>query len=466
MAILSISVDEAVATAPPRSGAITAAPVVRHAAILLFPLDVLALGAPLALQAVPLRSAITMLIAAIGLLAIGGTYRRRLNPSVLDDLPRLLVPVLLALSVAVVLPQEHDRDRLGAAIATGAVALVAERTAAYALVRRRRRRGVETRNTVIVGAGAIGLELHRLLGEHRQYGLRPLGLVDDVDDTGSVPVLGGLDDLQRIVYQHNAQVVVVAFGPTAEQEMIATLRAAVGMDVDVYVVPRFFELGLAPNSADIEQIWGIPVYRARRAALTTMSWRVKRFCDVVVSTVFLTMLAPLLGALALGVKLSSPGPILFRQVRVGQHGRPIEVLKFRSMKMNDDSDVKWTVDDDPRLTPIGRWLRRLSLDELPQLWNVLRGDMSLIGPRPERPHFVETFRQEVNGYGDRHRLPVGLTGLAQIHGLRGDTSIPERSRFDNYYIEHWSPWHDFKIIVRTITSVMRDALDRSPTPRP
>jgi exopolysaccharide biosynthesis polyprenyl glycosylphosphotransferase len=460
MAIISIPVGDATGTAgrTARAGARTRR---RHpVATVLVPLDLLALVAALTLRGESAASTLGVVGVALPLLAIGGTYRRRLCPSLLDDLPRLVVPILIALAAVVVLPGMGDRDRVGISVAFGATALVVGRAIAYESTRWRRRRGAEVRNTVVVGAGAIGLELHRLLGDHPEYGLRSVGLIDDVDDTDPVPLLGGLDDLGRIVHQRDATVVIVAFGPTAEQEMIATLRHAVSMDVDVYVVPRFFELGLAPNSVDIEQIWGIPVYRARRAALTTMSWRVKRFCDVVVSATMLLLLGPLLGALALAVRFTSPGPILFRQVRVGQHGRPIEVLKFRSMRVNDDSDVKWTVSDDPRLTPIGRWLRRLSLDELPQLWNVLAGDMSLIGPRPERPHFVETFRHEISGYGDRHRLPVGLTGLAQIHGLRGDTSIAERARFDNYYIEHWSPWHDMKIVVRTATSVVRDAFDR------
>lgn len=467
MAILSIPVGAAETTpASTNDAARLARGQVRPSAYLL-PLDAIALSVPLVLRGVPFRSGLLIAVVSISLLGVGGTYRRRLSPSVLDDLPRLLVPVLLAFALAVVIPATPDRDLLGGAVAVGAVALVSGRGAAYASVRAQRRRGYATRNTVIVGAGAIGLELHRQLGEHREYGLESIGLIDDVDDTGPVPVLGGLEDLPRIVRQHGAQVVIVAFGPRPEQEMIATLRAAVSLNVDVYVVPRFFELGLAPSSADIEQIWGIPVYRARRAALTTLSWRVKRFSDVIVSASLLLLFAPLLAALALAVKLSSPGPILFRQVRVGQHGRPIEVLKFRSMRVNDDSDVKWDVNDDPRLTPVGRWLRRLSLDEIPQLVNVLRGDMSLIGPRPERPHFVETFRHEVNGYGDRHRLPAGLTGLAQIHGLRGDTSITERARFDNYYIEHWSPWHDIKIVLRTMSAVVRDAVgrDRSSTRR-
>jgi lipopolysaccharide/colanic/teichoic acid biosynthesis glycosyltransferase len=186
----------------------------------------------------------------------------------------------------------------------------------------------------------------------------------------------------------------------------------------------------------------------------------KRVLDVIVAGAALTLTAPLFGLVALAVRLSSPGPILFRQKRVGQDGREIDVLKFRTLRRNEDSDTQWSVVGDARLTPVGRLLRRTSIDELPQLWSVLLGDMSLVGPRPERPFFVRRFSADVSGYKDRHRLPVGLTGWAQVHGLRGDTSIEERARFDNDYIEHWSLWRDLVILGRTLAEVVRSARAR------
>jgi lipopolysaccharide/colanic/teichoic acid biosynthesis glycosyltransferase len=171
--------------------------------------------------------------------------------------------------------------------------------------------------------------------------------------------------------------------------------------------------------------------------------------------VLLAVIAPLYAALALAVKLSSPGPVYFRQRRIAKNGREVEILKFRSMRLNNDSDTQWSVDDDQRVTAIGHILRKTSLDELPQLWNVLRGDMSLVGPRPERPHFVQKFEQEIPQYGDRHRVPVGLTGLAQVNGLRGDTSIDERAWFDNQYIENWSMGGDLVILARTAGAMIK-----------
>ena len=176
---------------------------------------------------------------------------------------------------------------------------------------------------------------------------------------------------------------------------------------------------------------------------------VKRGFDVAASAAGLLALSPLLGALALGVRLSGPGPVLFRQERVGRGGQPFTMLKFRSMYPNSEQDTAWSGAQDPRRTPFGRIIRKLSLDELPQLVNVLRGDMSLVGPRPELPHFVEEFSARVPNYQLKHRVRPGITGWAQVNGYRGDTSIEQRVAHDLWYIEHWSPWLDARILLRT-----------------
>jgi exopolysaccharide biosynthesis polyprenyl glycosylphosphotransferase len=185
----------------------------------------------------------------------------------------------------------------------------------------------------------------------------------------------------------------------------------------------------------------------------------KRAFDSAVSASLLLIAAPIFGVLALGVKLTSPGPVYFRQRRIGKKGREVEILKFRSMRVNSESDTQWSVNDDARVTKLGAFMRKTSLDELPQLWNVLRGDMSLVGPRPERPYFVERFEREVPGYGDRHRVPVGLTGLSQVNGLRGDTSIEDRAWFDNHYIENWSVGGDLAILARTAGAMIKQVRD-------
>jgi exopolysaccharide biosynthesis polyprenyl glycosylphosphotransferase len=206
-----------------------------------------------------------------------------------------------------------------------------------------------------------------------------------------------------------------------------------------------------------DEVWGIPLVRVRRAVYRSPWWKVKRLVDIAVSAVALLLLSPVLVTCAVAVRLEGGTGILFRQVRVGVDGRPFEVLKFRSLKPVDEteSQTNWNIKHDDRLGPVGRFLRASSLDELPQLWNILRGDMSLVGPRPERPHFVDQFSTHIPRYTARHRVPAGLTGWAQAHGLRGDTSIEERARFDNYYIENWSPWLDTKILVKTVSQVVR-----------
>ena len=236
--------------------------------------------------------------------------------------------------------------------------------------------------------------------------------------------------------------------------MVRVLRACDETDVEVHVVPRFFELGVAPVGNDIEYVWGIPLLRLHRAALRSPLWRVKRPLDVVVAAALLVMTAPLFGLIGVCIRLTDRGPVFFRQTRVGQRGRLITIFKFRTLPMSDDSDHVWSVDGHAGMTRIGRFLRATSLDELPQLLNVLRGDMSLVGPRPERPTFVDKFAASYPHYRDRHRVPVGMTGWAQVNGLRGDTSIDERARFDNYYIEHWGLWRDFTILLCSILPVL------------
>jgi exopolysaccharide biosynthesis polyprenyl glycosylphosphotransferase len=323
-----------------------------------------------------------------------------------------------------------------------------------------------TDRTLVVGAGRVAVDLIRVLGRHPELGLRPLGLVDDIASwdagAGEVPVLGRVADLPRLLGDLRIDRVVIAFGVAREEASVAVLRACVDASVDIYVLPRFFELGFAPRGSDVEDIWGYPLVRLPRTVLRPSPRLAKRALDVTVAAALLIGLAPLYGAIALAVKVTSPGPVHFRQRRVGQHGQVVEIVKFRSMVENDDSETTWNVAGDSRITPLGRFLRDSSLDELPQLWTVIRGGMSLVGPRPERPYFADRFRDTVRHYDDRLRVPVGLTGLAQVRGLRGDTSIAERARLDNHYIENWSLGLDLRILAATVVALARDATGTGP----
>jgi len=350
----------------------------------------------------------------------------------------------------------HSSGALTREALLGTVLLLSIRSAGCALVRVRRSTGRLLAPAVIIGGGQLGRDIASILGSHPEYGMVPIGFVDDVDDGADLPLplMGSLRSLDTVLREQMVSDVVVAYGPGRDEALVPILRHCQALGVTVRVVPRFYELGVELSS---EEIWGLPLNTLRPAPSRSAPWVLKRILDVLVSGSVLLLLSPVLACLALLVKLSSAGPVLFRQSRVGLRGRTIDVLKFRSMQVNNDSATTWNVGSDPRVTPVGRLLRRTSLDELPQLFNILRGDMSLVGPRPERPHFVEQFGSEIRSYDARHRVPAGLTGWAQVHGLRGDTSIVERTRFDNRYIDSWSLGRDLSILARTFLSVIRDA---------
>ena len=241
-----------------------------------------------------------------------------------------------------------------------------------------------------------------------------------------------------------------------ERELVGVLRACDRLRTEIFVIPRLYELLHHRTGRDVDSIWGVPVVRMRRASHRSVSWRFKRAFDLVVGGVLAIVMLPVAVLAAIAVRIAHGPGVLFRQERIGLDGRRFEILKFRTMRPADghDPSTSWS-GSTVHLTRTGAFLRRFSLDELPQLWNVLRGDMSLVGPRPERPHFVGIFSDRYPGYGDRHRVPSGMTGLAQVKGLRGDTSIESRARLDNAYIDGWSVWTDVKVLTLTALSVLK-----------
>jgi exopolysaccharide biosynthesis polyprenyl glycosylphosphotransferase len=425
----------------------------QRAALLLFGFDVLALAASCLLIEPTLVGA-AFAINVLVLLWVSDAYSLPLQLDSWRYATRVLSRTALALLLPIPLWLfDVPGDLLRMSVLSAVVVLVL-RSAGYGLVRRQRVRAGWQEPAVILGAGTIAQRLAAALDEHPEYGLHVLGALDEVSGTDTLPVLGPPDMLGRLIRERNVSRVLLAYGPFRDATVVEAVRTAARYGVDVEMVPRLYDAGSSPDRPEFEHIRGIPLYRLHRAAPHTRSWKAKRAFDIAGSALLLLAAAPVLAALAIAVKLSSPGPVLFRQIRVGQHGDPFELLKFRSMRVNSDSDHTWNVAVDDRVTGIGRILRRTSLDELPQLWNVLRGDMALVGPRPERPTFVQ-----VEGYRTRHRLPVGLTGLAQVNDARGDTPIAERARLDNHYIEHWSLWRDVRIMFDTVRVVVNDVVD-------
>ncbi len=424
-------------------------------------LDIVVLAAAIVFVPGAVRSwwCVVALVAVQVLLSANGQYRPRVTLSAARDFGVLaactIVPIV-ALALVRVAGASTVMWLTVGAVAT--VALAAERALLYVVIRALRSRGWFAESTLIIGAGAVGLGLAATLAEHPEYGLAPIGFLDDIGDEDlPFPVFGGIDLLRMVLSEEHVDRVVVAFGAAREADLVEVLRACEGSPVDIHVLPRFFELGMAVGSGQVDDVWGYPLLRMRGSVRRRRARNVKRAFDVFVGASALIVLSPLYGLLALAVKATSRGPVYFRQERLGQHGRRIEVLKFRTMPINNRSDVEWHPEVQ-EMTGIGRLLRLTGLDELPQLWNIVRGDMSLVGPRPERPFFVEQFRTEIPRYDDRHRVPVGLTGLAQVHGLRGDTPVDERARLDNQYIENWSLWRDLVIVVQTVSAVIRNAL--------
>jgi len=402
-----------------------------------------------------------LLLIMLPLLAAAGAYRSRLSMYVLADGGRLAGRILIATAIVITgnlaLGGSDDTVRLLSTAALIALLVGALRGVGYAVVRYARSRGIVTHRTLVLGAGQVGALIVDLLKAHPEYGLRPVGFLDHqpllpVDELPA-PLLGGADVLAATIRDQGIEDVIVAFGGLPAHELVEVIRTCDRLDCEIFFVPRLFELHA--TATDMDAVWGMPLIRHRRAAFRSASWRVKRVVDVLVSSVALLFVAPVMALIALAVRLEAPG-VIFRQTRVGLDGRSFEVLKFRSLRPADESEsaTRWNVAQDDRLGGTGRFLRRYSLDELPQLWNILRGDMSLVGPRPERPHFVDTFSTTLPRYIARHRVPAGLTGWAQVHGLRGDTSIADRARFDNYYIENWSLGLDLRILLMTLVSVV------------
>jgi exopolysaccharide biosynthesis polyprenyl glycosylphosphotransferase len=365
------------------------------------------------------------------------------------------------------------------------VLLLAGARCLLALARRQARiKGLVGKPTLIVGAGVVGATIAQRLAQQPEYGLHPVGFLDENplgNGNGNgrngngygnhnsphriLPVLGSPSDLAEIAAAQAAEHVIFAFTSEPDQELLALAQRCEQLGLEVSLVPRLFES--MNDRVALDWVGSLPVLGIRPLDPKGWQFRVKYALDKPMALLGLIAFSPVMAVLAIAVKLSSPGPILFRQRRIGQDGQVFEMLKFRSMHIPAD-DVEFVpppgfapggVEGPDRRTPIGRFLRRSGLDELPQLINVLRGQMSLVGPRPERPEFAMAFGAELARYTDRHRVKSGITGWAQVSGLRGQTSLVERVDMDNYYIRNWSLSLDLKIALLTVPAVLRTGDD-------
>jgi Undecaprenyl-phosphate glucose phosphotransferase len=317
-----------------------------------------------------------------------------------------------------------------------------------------RRRGFNLKDVLVVGAGHLGARVVRTLQSHKELGFRMVGVLADSTDSAAqevegVPVIGHLRDLARILDERRVDEVLIALPLESQGVLREMMEILSSSTADVKIIPDYVQY--VTLSGGIEEFGGLPLLSLQGDPFGGWNSVAKRAFDVAFSSLALLLALPLMLVCSAALWFTERGPIFYRQERMGMDGRLFTIVKFRTMRPDAEvSGARMAAQDDPRTTLLGRWMRRFSLDELPQLLNVLRGEMSLVGPRPERPVFIEEFRRQIPRYHLRHKVKAGLTGWAQVNGLRGQTSIEKRIEYDLYYIENWSILLDLKILVRTV----------------
>jgi Undecaprenyl-phosphate glucose phosphotransferase len=422
----------------------------------------------------PLRQYIALMpfIAILVPLAfqLQGLYRLRRGRSRVDDFFAVFVGSILTVAfgiVATLYVQTYFAFRyrgeyevsqwvwaifivVNTSLAFGSRVLVRE------MLERKWRAGIGLKRILIAGSGELGRLVADKILEHRELGYQIVGFVDDRpagDHLGyrGLPLLGTLEDAAEVTRREAIDHLYVALPPDQHLRMIELIEITSREMVDVKVVPDLLQV--IALRARLEDLDGVPVINVNDVPLQGFNSVVKRAIDIAISFVTLVVFAIPLGIIALLVRLSSNGPVFYRQERMGLDGKPFTIVKFRSMHDNAEKETGpvWAQEDDPRVTSLGHFLRRSNLDELPQLWNVLTGEMSIVGPRPERPHFVEQFKHRIPQYMLRHKVKAGLTGWAQVNGWRGNTPLEKRIEYDLYYIENWSVRLDVKIMWLTVT---------------
>jgi exopolysaccharide biosynthesis polyprenyl glycosylphosphotransferase len=405
-------------------------------------------------------------LVTLSLLAAFGKYRRRLRLEILDDARITVAATAIAAMAVLPLAALHEAETVSAAERTWlftTLYLIAGNSGLLIAQRRARARGVAGTQTLIIGAGSVGRQVAQTLRDNPELGLRPVGYLDNdpvVDRDDPLPVLGASWDFDRIVAEHGVGHVIFGFSTAPHEVYLRLLGRCEELGTDVSIVPRLFER--LPTRTSIVQVRGLQLVSVQPVNPRGLQFAFKYALDRVGAALALVVFAPLMLVIAVAVWISVGRPILYRQQRVGRGGQLFDMLKFRTMRDGDSAGgvpayVPESFDAAPggvegvdRRTRVGRVLRKVSFDELPQLWNVLVGEMSFIGPRPERPGFVSIFKENVSRYDDRHRVKAGITGWAQVNGLRGKTSLKDRVNADNYYIQNWSLWLDLKIVLTTV----------------
>jgi len=403
---------------------------------------------------------------------VQGLYRLRRGRSRVDDFFAVFVGTILAVVMGLIGTLYYNTYYLSDELKAEGVYEVSQwvwglflvitvavtyssREAVREVLERRWRAGIGLKRVLIAGAGDLGRLMADKLLEHRELGFKVVGFLDDRaagDHIGyrGLPLLGMLADADEVIRQERIDHVYVTLPLEEHVKMLGIVEATNREGVDVHVVPDLLQF--IALRARLENIDGVPIISLNDVPLRGFNSVLKRTIDAAASGAALALLAVPFLIIAGLIRRSSPGPIFYTQERMGLDGKAFHVYKFRSMYegAEDETGPIWARENDPRCTPVGRWLRRFDLDELPQFWNVFRGDMSIVGPRPERPYFVEQFKHRIPQYMLRHKVKAGITGWAQVNGWRGNTSLEKRIEYDLYYIENWSVALDLKIMWLTV----------------
>ena len=382
--------------------------------------------------------------------------RKSLFADALSIFKANVVSIIVLLSILFVIKEIHySRQVFLIFVVLNCTFTLLQRVVIKLTLRKIRSKGLNLKYLLIIGAGSLGRQFVKKIKANSQLGYSIVGFLDDYVYNGKkvegIEVIGNLNDLPKILEERQLDEVIVALSVNEYDKLRYIIKVCEKAGVRTQIIPDYYKY--IPARPVVDEIDGMPLINIRYVPLNNIASALsKRVFDIVLSAFGLLLCLPLFIFIVLAIRIESPGPVFFSQERVGLNRKSFKMYKFRSMKVQSEekSDIKWTKENDPRKTRVGAFIRKTSLDELPQLFNVLKGDMSMIGPRPERPYFVEQFREKIPKYMIKHQVRPGITGWAQVNGWRGDTSIKKRIEHDIYYIENWTFGFDLKILVLTV----------------
>lgn len=397
--------------------------------------------------------------------AIFGLYRPYRKQPFLKEFQEIIFSNIVGISIlmSILFTQKSinfSRIMLAVFFLTSTILMIIERGSARKILRMARERGFNIKYIIIVGAGSIGQTFASKIAGDRQLGYKITGYVDDYyhkTEKNGIPILGTTQEMNEILEEYQVDEVIIALPNTSYKRIDEVIDICEYQGIKTQIIPDYFHL-IQGTKPYFDELDGIPLINTRYIPLDIPFYKwLKRFSDIFLSLFILILVSPIMLITAILVKVTSPGPIIYKQIRVGMERKEFWIYKFRSMRTDTpmDGEIGWTTENDPRKTKFGAFIRKTSIDELPQFFNVLKGDMSIVGPRPERPHFVSQFKDEIPKYMIKHHVRPGITGWAQVKGWRGDTSIHNRIACDIEYIEQWTPWFDVKIFFMTFGAIFK-----------